>query len=86
MSEHGDDTTERDAPSPGRSEPEPGSYYYDDGTGYEIYDPSKDDEEDGAGDEPADDDGKDDRQAMNRAGGYRRSLMESHKFARTIGA
>lgn len=54
MSEHGDDTTERDAPSPAGSEPRPGSYYYDDATGYEIYDPSKDDEaeeeEDEAGD------------------------------------
>ena len=46
MSEHGDDTTERDAPSPAGSEPQPGSYYYDDATGYEIYDPSKEDEDD----------------------------------------
>ena len=44
MSEHRDDTTERDAPSPARSEPEPGRYYYDDATGYELYDPSKDDD------------------------------------------
>lgn len=53
MSEQRDDTTDGGAPSPARSEPEPaGSYYYDDATGYEIYDPSKDDEEDA--DEPAD--------------------------------
>lgn len=46
MSEQGDNTTDGGAPSPARSEPEPGSYYYDDATGYEIYDPSKEDEED----------------------------------------
>ena len=46
MSEHRDDTTERDAPSPAESEPQPGSYYYDDRTGYEIYDPSKEDDDD----------------------------------------
>ncbi|HEV2913936.1 MAG TPA: hypothetical protein VGX92_11710 [Pyrinomonadaceae bacterium] len=51
MSEHGDDTTERDAPSPAPSEPEPGRYYYDDATGYEIYDPSKDDEGEGEDDD-----------------------------------
>lgn len=47
MSEHTDNTTEPDAPSPEPGAPRPeGSYYYDDATGYEIYDPSKDDEED----------------------------------------
>jgi hypothetical protein len=47
MSEHRDDTTERRAPSPDGGVPEPAdSYYYDDATGYEIYDPSKDEEED----------------------------------------
>jgi hypothetical protein len=46
MNEQRDDTTDGGAPSPG-SEPQPRrSYYYDDATGYEIYDPSKDDEED----------------------------------------
>ncbi len=45
MSEQGDDTTERDAPSP--TERKPGSYYYDDATGYELYDPSEDDEQEG---------------------------------------
>jgi len=45
MSERRDDTTEpieRDAPP--ESERAPGSYYYDDGTNYEIYDPAEDDE------------------------------------------
>ena len=59
MSEHRDDTTERDAPSPERSSTEPGSYYYDDGTGYEIYDPSKDEEADARDDEPADNENED---------------------------
>jgi hypothetical protein len=40
-----DDTPERDERSPEKEEPKPGSYYYDDSTGYEIYDPEKDDEE-----------------------------------------
>jgi hypothetical protein len=51
MCERQNDTTEpverSDAPPP--SEPAPGSYYYDDGTGYEIYDPAEDEDE--AGDE-----------------------------------
>jgi hypothetical protein len=47
MSERQDDTTqpgERDAPP----EPErtPRNYYYDDGTGYEVYDPAKDEDDD----------------------------------------
>ncbi len=56
MSERRNDTTqtdERDAPP----EPEsaPGNYYYDDGTGYEIYDPATDkDEPDENGAEIAD--------------------------------
>lgn len=45
MSEQTDDTTEWDEPSRKEREPQPGSYYYDDATGYEIYDPAKDDEE-----------------------------------------
>ncbi len=54
MSERRDDTTEpdeRDAP-PAR-ERAPRNYYYDDGTGYEVYDPSKD--EDDAEDNAEDD-------------------------------
>jgi hypothetical protein len=43
MSEQRDDTPEQDEPS--RKEREPGAYYYDDSTGYEIYDPSEDDED-----------------------------------------
>ncbi|HEX8634485.1 MAG TPA: hypothetical protein VF703_10075 [Pyrinomonadaceae bacterium] len=46
MSEPRDNTTEpceRDAP-PTRS-PAPHSYYYDDGTGYEVYDPATDEDE-----------------------------------------
>ena len=50
MSERRDDTTEpgeRDAPP----EPErtPRNYYYDDGTGYEVYDPAQDEDETGEG-------------------------------------
>jgi hypothetical protein len=45
MSERKNDTPERDERSPEKKEPEAGSYYYDDSTGYEIYDPEKDDEE-----------------------------------------
>ena len=47
MSERRDDTTEpgeRDAP-PAR-ERAPQNYYYDDGTGYEVYDPAADEDED----------------------------------------
>ncbi|MGB7922502.1 MAG: hypothetical protein WCF57_04600 [Pyrinomonadaceae bacterium] len=51
MSERRDDTTERDEPSRTRQEREPGSYYYDDATGYEIYDPSKEDDDDEEEDE-----------------------------------
>lgn len=51
MSERIDDTTERDEPSRTEREREPGSYYYDDATGYEIYDPAKDDEEEEEKDE-----------------------------------
>jgi hypothetical protein len=47
MSEPQDDTTDGGAPSPTRSPPQPRhSYYDDDATGYEVYDPSKDDEDD----------------------------------------
>ena len=45
MSDQRDDTTDGGAPSRG-SEPQPRrSYYYDDATGYEVYDPSKDEDE-----------------------------------------
>ena len=52
MSERRDNTTEGDESSPLKNERRPSSYYYDDATGYEIYDPSKEDE--GEDDEPAD--------------------------------
>ena len=44
MSERRDDTqtTEPDARPPRK----PGSYYYDDATGYEIYSPEEDEEQD----------------------------------------
>ncbi len=51
MSEHRDDTTEPGPASPEPKAPEPGSYYYDDATGYEIYDPSKEDEDEKEEDE-----------------------------------
>jgi hypothetical protein len=47
MSERRDDTTEEDKSSPVKSEPVPGSYYYDDATGYEVYDPARDTDEEG---------------------------------------
>jgi hypothetical protein len=53
MSERRDDTPEQDEPS--RAERKPGGYYYDDSTGYEIYDPSSDEEDekdDGQDSEP----------------------------------
>jgi hypothetical protein len=41
-----DDTTKpADAPPTREREREPGSYYYDDATGYEIYQPEADDED-----------------------------------------
>ncbi|HEX8494216.1 MAG TPA: hypothetical protein VF658_15315 [Pyrinomonadaceae bacterium] len=42
MSERRDDTTEEDESSPVKNERQPGSYYYDDATGYEVYDPAQD--------------------------------------------
>ena len=43
-----DDTTEGPDGARGEGERgrEPGSYYYDDGTGYEVFDPSEEDRED----------------------------------------
>jgi hypothetical protein len=43
MSEQRDDTPEQDEPSP--REREPGAYYYDDSTGYEIYEPAEDEDD-----------------------------------------
>ncbi|HJU53088.1 MAG TPA: hypothetical protein VJ715_00905 [Pyrinomonadaceae bacterium] len=51
MSKQRDDTPEEIDPSGEEETPEsaPGSYYYDDSTGYEVYDPEKeDDEEEGS--------------------------------------
>jgi hypothetical protein len=45
MSKQRDDTTEQNEPSGEERQPQPGNYYYDDSTGYEIYDPEKEDEE-----------------------------------------
>ncbi|HEY0379014.1 MAG TPA: hypothetical protein VGC87_19015 [Pyrinomonadaceae bacterium] len=49
MSKQRDDTPEEIHPSGEEEEPErkPGSYYYDDATGYEVYDPEKEDDEKG---------------------------------------
>ena len=48
LSERRDDTTEPDERAPQEErERTPRNYYYDDGTGYELYDPAKDkDDED----------------------------------------
>ena len=46
MSERRDDTTERDKQSRAERDRQHGSYYYDDSTGYEIYEPTKDNEGD----------------------------------------
>lgn len=43
MNERRDDTTKTEA----ESRRAPGSYYYDDATGYELFDPDGDDEADG---------------------------------------
>jgi hypothetical protein len=46
MSERRDDTTQPGEPgAPPEREREPQNYYYDDGTGYEVYNPDEDDEE-----------------------------------------
>ena len=46
MSERRDNTPEQDEPSrTERERKKPGSYYYDDSTGYEIFDPSEEDED-----------------------------------------
>ncbi|HJR08995.1 MAG TPA: hypothetical protein VJ842_17180 [Pyrinomonadaceae bacterium] len=47
MSERRDDTTEPDERAPlEERERAPQNYYYDDGTGYELYDPAQDVEDD----------------------------------------
>ena len=56
MSERRDDTPEAEEPSRERGERPRGSYYYDDSTGYEIYDPNADaegDEEEDESNSPA---------------------------------
>ena len=45
MNERRDDTTEPEVESPHRGRP--GGYYYDDATGYEVYKPEDEGEEDG---------------------------------------
>ena len=55
MSERRDDTPETEPRGHGRAEPPheraPGSYYYDDATGYEVFDPEEEGEEDDDADE-----------------------------------
>ena len=55
MSKRRDDTTEPEPESRRERESEPRSYYYDDGTGYEVYDPETSEEEDDDGDDAAGD-------------------------------
>lgn len=51
MSERRDDTTEpRERDAPPERERAPRNYYYDDGTGYEVYDPANDEDEPGEND------------------------------------
>ena len=62
MDERRDDTTQPDERDGAPTAPEhtPRNYYYDDGTGYEVYDPAAEDEDepDGSVDgEAGDDDG-----------------------------
>ncbi|MCA1555519.1 MAG: hypothetical protein LC747_02400 [Acidobacteria bacterium] len=46
MSEPRDDTTEpAELDAPPERERKPQNYYYDDGTGYEVYDPAEDNDE-----------------------------------------
>jgi hypothetical protein len=49
VNEQREDTTKPDA----ESRPAPGRYYYDDATGYEVFDPA-DDADDGEGEEKED--------------------------------
>ena len=45
-----DDTTKEEDSTSAADKPKPvrGSYYYDDATGYQVYDPEEDEQEDGA--------------------------------------
>jgi len=52
MSEQRDNTTERDESSSLKRDQDERKYYYDDETGYEVYDPAKDVEEDEEDDLP----------------------------------
>ena len=63
MSERTDDTTEGAAGSRRERERAPGSYYYDDATGYEVYRPEEDE------DEPAGDEGPGSSRPSAAAGG-----------------
>ena len=45
MSQRRDDTTDAPDDAPARRERAPGDYYYDDATGYEVYDPAQDENE-----------------------------------------
>lgn len=51
INERRDDTTEtkQDEPSTLKRDQEQHGYYYDDETGYEVYDPAKDEDEDDEG-------------------------------------
>jgi len=51
MSERRDDTTEPDENAAAGRERAPQNYYYDDGTGYEVYDPAQDEGEADGGNE-----------------------------------
>jgi hypothetical protein len=54
LNERRDDTTEPDARAPQEErERAPRNYYDDDGTGYEVYDPAKDEDDAGADDKEA---------------------------------
>jgi hypothetical protein len=54
MTERRDDTTQPGEPvAPTPPERAPQNYYYDDGTGYEIYDPTTDEDETDDGDAAA---------------------------------
>jgi hypothetical protein len=46
-----DDTPKPGDPPQPESDTPPGSYYYDDATGYEVFNPDADEEEDEAGEE-----------------------------------
>ncbi len=52
MSERRDDTTEpaQRGDTPPEREGRPQNYYYDDGTGYEVYDPAQDEDDEEAAD------------------------------------